>query len=303
MNSTKCRICGCEEVATVCNSTRDIKDINVLKCLSCGTVFLDSFKHINDKFYEESGMRSPNTQESFSTSYKSLAEWRRSSYDDDLRRFSKLESLIKNADILDFGAGAAGFLAMSKNIAKSAVGVELDTAVNAWCKNKGIDCYQHISKIPHEKKFDIITAFHVIEHLKDPVSFLKLISKYLKPGGRIFLEFPNANDALVSLYDSKEFAKFTYWSCHLMLFTNKSIKKIIETAGLNCVNISQVQRYPLSNHMFWLAKGKPGGHDAWKFLNCDVINLEYEKKLAEKEACDTIFVEISRSIKIEKDLC
>ena len=178
---------------------------------------------------------------------------------------------------------------------KSVTGIELDEATNILCKNENINCYTHISNIPNNKKFDVITAFHVIEHLKDPVAFLKLISQYLKKDGRIFLEFPNANDALVSLYNSKEFAKFTYWSCHLMLFTNKSIKKIVQKAGLNCVNISQVQRYPLSNHMFWLAKGCPGGHEIWEFLNGDMINSEYAKKLAEKGMCDTIFVEISRS--------
>ena len=294
--SHKCHICSCEETITVCSSTRDISEINVLKCTSCGTVFLDSFEHIDDTFYEKSGMRLSTANQSFSAAYESLSEWRESSRDDDLRRFSKLKGFIKNADVLDFGTGAAGFLSMSKKNARSVAGIELDAAVNAWCKNEKIDCYTHISDVPSGSKFDVITAFHVIEHLKDPVRFLKTLSQYLKPGGRIFLEFPNANDVLISLYDSQEFAKFTYWSCHLMLFTNESIRRVIEAAGLDCINISQVQRYPLSNHMFWLAKGQPGGHNAWAFLDGDMINSEYEKKLAEKGMCDTIFVEISGGV-------
>ena len=54
--------------------------------------------------------------------------------------------------------------------------------------------------------------FHVIEHLKDPVNLLKKASHFLKDDSKIFLEIPNADDVLLSLYKSKDFSKFTYTS-------------------------------------------------------------------------------------------
>ena len=52
----KCIICGGEEYIKIHHGTRDIEDIDVLKCKKCGIVMLSSFQQIYDGFYENSGM-------------------------------------------------------------------------------------------------------------------------------------------------------------------------------------------------------------------------------------------------------
>jgi 2-polyprenyl-3-methyl-5-hydroxy-6-metoxy-1,4-benzoquinol methylase len=48
-------------------------------------------------------------------------------------------------------------------------------------------------------KYDVSTAFHVIEHLADPVSILSMLSALLQPSGKLIVEVPSANDALLTL--------------------------------------------------------------------------------------------------------
>jgi len=90
--------------------------------------------------------------------------------DDDKRRYIKFKRLFKNKDILDFGCGDGGFLKKIKN-AKSYNGVELNLFnVNFIKKNiKKINIKENIEKF--DKKFDVITVFHVLEYINDPIVY------------------------------------------------------------------------------------------------------------------------------------
>lgn len=53
--------------------------------------------------------------------------------------------------------------------------------------------------------------------------------------------------------------------------------------------IKHIQRYPLSNHLYWLSKGKPAGHVKWgNFLDSEELSKAYENQLASLQATDTI---------------
>ena len=137
-------------------------------------------------------------------------------------------------------------------------------------------------------KFDVITAFHVLEHLENPLTYLAEMKKHLVPSGMLLLEVPNADDALLKLYQSSAFADFTYWHCHVYLYTNATLAELAKQAGFKVVFIEQVQRYPLANHLHWLAKGKPGGHHVWTYLQDDALDKAYGDKLAGLGMADTI---------------
>lgn len=57
------------------------------------------------------------------------------------------------------------------------------------------------------------------------------------------------------------------------------------------VYVGQVQRYPLSNTLYWLAKERPGGHKVWEHLTDNMIDELYGMKLAEMGIADTIWAE------------
>jgi hypothetical protein len=98
---------------------------------------------------------------------------------------------------------------------------------------------------------------------------------------------------LLTLYDSNEFANFTYWSQHLFLFNQFTFTELVKKSGLKLNWVKQIQRYGLSNHLYWLSKGLPGGHIKWTFLNSDLIDEIYSQQLASVGKCDTIMISVS----------
>ena len=104
-----------------------------------------------------------------------------------------------------------------------------------------------------DNEVDVITMFHVFEHLSDPKVWLRKIAKHIKTNGILFIEVPNANDDLLALYKCQAFSDFTYWSAHLYLYTKESLTKLIVEEGSFIIGLDdQEQGYPIANHLYWL---------------------------------------------------
>lgn len=258
---------------------RDKPDIRVLECNSCGLVALEATSHIGEGFYENSKMHGSDP--------KSIPDWLKEVESDDMRRFEMLKSLMPNKRILDFGCGAGGFLLFAKTLARDVVGIKLESRIREYWANQ-------LKIVPSaddiEGVYDLITAFHVLEHLPDPRATLKNLSRLLGTGqsSRMVIEVPNANDALLTLFDCDAFQRFTYWSNHLYLFSSSTLELLARQAGLKVVAIQHYQRYPLSNHLHWLGKGKAGGHQKWSFLDTPHVKESYANALASIGKSDTL---------------
>lgn len=279
-----CYLCGGEKTGKRSGKVRDNPRLEIIECLSCGLVFLSSFDHIHEGFYQEACMHDEPL---------SIATWLAETSTDDQRRFLFLKDLIKNKSVLDFGCGAGGFLMRARDAAFRVAGVELEARLKVHFRKEGLEVFDDISKVPGT--FEAITVFHVLEHMKDPIDVLRRLSRKLRRDGSIIVEVPSADDALLRLYQNRSFSNFTYWSCHLFLFTKTTLTSIAEKSGLRVDYIKQVQRYPLSNHLYWLVKGKPRGHKVWSFLDSKVLNKSYEAQLAALNLCDTIIASFSKA--------
>jgi cyclopropane fatty-acyl-phospholipid synthase-like methyltransferase len=191
--------------------------------------------------------------------------------------------------LLDFGCGAAGFLRLARTLAADVTGIELETRVRDYWAGK-------IKILPDVEAaggmYDLATAFHVIEHLPDPRAMLASLAGSLKPNGRMIVEVPSADDALLTLYDCDRFQRFTYWSQHLFLFNASTLEILARQAGLRVVAVQFYQRYPLSNHLHWLSRGKPGGHERWTFLDTIELTSAYANSLAALGKTDTLIAHL-----------
>ena len=134
----------------------------------------------------------------------------------------------------------------------------------------------------------MITAFHVVEHLSDPIVILKTLAAKLVNNGRLIVEVPSSECALLTLYDSSAYQHSTYWSQHLFLFNAETLGQLAKKSGLRIVSIQQHQRYPLSNHLHWLSQGKSAGHQKWAFLDSPELKAAYANALASVAKCDTL---------------
>lgn len=280
---SKCRLCESSDIVLEKHGTRDREDVDVLKCETCGLIFLSKF--ITDEvYYQKSQMRK---QIDFDV-------WREKTFDDDMRRFEKYKEQMKGKKILDFGCGNGGFLQMAKKNGecKKAEGLDLDLEAVECLRKEGIMCYKNMTELS-EETYDIIFLFHVIEHLLEPENCLCELGKHLSEGGVIVLETPNADDALLSIYHCKKFADFTYWSPHIYLYNEHTLETVIKKAGFDIKCIIQEQRYPLANHLRWMSRGLPrGGVEEYQELNDEELNIAYAKVLSKLKACDTLICEI-----------
>mgnify|MGYP005997733797 CR=1 FL=1 len=266
------------------NRTRDHK-INVFKDLKSKIIFLDKFI-TNERYYsskKEALTKSKNTKK---IKENITIESERIKIDD-CRRASQFKSILKNKSILDFGCGYGGFLMNLKNY-KSLNGVELTKNCIDYIrrKNKKINITNNINEL--NQKFDVITMFHVLEHIPYQVDILKNLKSKLNKKGKIIIEVPHAEDFLLLQDELDEFKDFTFWSEHLILHTVKSLKKIILKAGFKKVKIQYYQRYDLANHLGWFIKRKPGGQLFYKEYFDEQINKLYFKKLEKLGQTDTL---------------
>lgn len=276
-----CYLCGQSNFLVRDGAVRDNELLEIRECNNCRLVYLSSDSHIQEGHYEASGMHGE--------APPSMEAWLRATKPDDHRRFRMLKPLLLNRTLLDFGCGAGGFLNLAKTVASEVAGVELEKRVTEYW---GTHLEVHSGLDNLDKKFEIVTAFHVVEHLNDPREVLRQLGHCLAHGGRLIVEVPNADDALLTLYQSNEFQRFTYWSQHLFLFNIQTLQMLVQQAGLRLLAVEQIQRYHLSNHLYWLSRGKPGGHKLWGFLDSTELHAAYTAALAAVGKCDTLVAHI-----------
>ncbi|HHT9112396.1 MAG TPA: class I SAM-dependent methyltransferase [Candidatus Wunengus sp. YC65] len=278
-----CYLCNRTDFSFRKGIVRDDPSLRILECNGCGLVSLSSSQHIQTGLYEDSGMHGDDVP--------SIESWLRETEQDDQRRFEMLKPFLINRKVLDFGCGAAGFVSKSKSLATEVAGIEPERRVREYWGDV-LAIYDSLENVG--TGYDLITAFHVIEHLQDPRTMLRELRERLNDGGRLVIEVPSSEDALLTLYDSDAFQRFTYWSRHLFLFNVETLRNLARQAGLNVLSIQQFQRYPLSNHLHWLSRGRSGGHRHWSFLDTPALTEAYAAALGVAGKCDTLIAYLGK---------
>lgn len=261
--------------------TRDSKSIRVFRDARSRVIFIDDF------FLGKETL----SNESRDLPQKPLDEigWNFEDILDTDRRLKSYQAQIANKSLLDFGCEAGSFLKRARNIAKSVSGVELNRECVNHLNSIGIRSYYEISQV--DESPDIVTMFHCLEHLPDPLQTLIEIHRSLPSEGKghIIVEVPHARDFLIEHLASKSFINFTLWSQHLILHTRESLSLLLTAAGFKNIVIEGVQRYGLSNHMHWLSRKMPGGHKTpLAIIDTPSLTQAYADSLSRLDANDTI---------------
>jgi len=259
--------------------TRDREDVTVYRDQLSGVIYIDGF-YGGDEVYQEGDYRQSNEALIGKRDYEVTV--------DASRRVEAYRPFVTGKHIVEFGCGDGAFLHSVCNEAQSCCGVELQadyvTALNA----AGILCHTSLSALP-DSSMDSVLSFHVLEHLPEPAPILRELYRVLKPGGVMVAEVPHAGDVLLNQLNCDEFKEFTLWSQHLVLHTRDSLKRLLAASGFAEIVIEGVQRYPLSNHLGWLSRGRPGGHKSTlAAIDTSDLRQSYEAALNRIDATDTL---------------
>ena len=105
-------------------------------------------------------------------------------------------------NILDVGAGTGEFLKVCKNNSWNVFGTEPDNDARNAAAKKGIVLEEDVSKFSNQK-FEIITLWHVLEHVENLPEFISNLNNMLSDFGRLIIAVPNFRSEDAKYY--KEF--------------------------------------------------------------------------------------------------
>jgi 2-polyprenyl-3-methyl-5-hydroxy-6-metoxy-1,4-benzoquinol methylase len=287
MMRIECPISG--ERAEKCNwitrdgSVRDCPSTGVIECKNCQIVTHSS--DLSQGVNYENG-----TMHDWATGYGDSLPGPATDIARRVASIKDLEKKYKFKSILDFGCGNGGMINALSTFYRTS-GIEPDLRARGLANQSGSKVYESAElALADGVLVDVITLFHVVEHFYDPTKELVRIHNLLKPGGLVIIETPNSCDALLTTYGNSAFQNFTYWSHHPMLHSHKSLQTMVERNKFTILENIGTQRYDLSNHLYWLAKGLPGGHEVWSgMLSGDAIE-SYARSLEVNKTCDTLWL-------------
>lgn len=217
-----CRLCGRPGGRVV--STRDA--FAAVRCQDCDFVTLHS--GIDEARLAET------YQEYLPTEPRAVARWRAEQQPVIRRAVRKIGALVAGGRLLDLGCGFGFFLAEMRQAGFDVEGLEVSEVGCRYARETlGLPVHRGLLE-DHDlpsASFDVITAFYVIEHVKDPRAFLQRIHSLLRPGGLVFLRWPHTTPLAVVLDRFRVQHDLYHRPWHLSDFSPRSMHRVLAEAG------------------------------------------------------------------------
>jgi len=260
VTNIKCRVCQSNEIEYMFKSfnTHGRKIVNqdevfeLCRCNNCGLVFLNNMK-IDDAYYEkyyttDYYLDEKNIKGVLSNIIRIISVFSVK------RKIKIIDKSLGDRDekisILDVGCGSGDFLLKLDSKKFEKFGCEISKEGYEICVKKGLDVFNRDLEGLNlgEKKFDVITLWHVLEHIGNPVPIFNKINCILKDDGVLVIQTPNT-EGLGFKIGGK------YWfhldsPRHLALYNEKCFKKLCEESGFKLISTrNEFYDYPLD--LFW----------------------------------------------------
>jgi len=220
-----CNLCSHNRFRVI---ERNESPFQVLRCRYCGLVFVHPHPksgalkgHYGKSYYSEWINQQKN---------KRTRMWE--------SRLNKLQKLRPRGKLLDVGCGEGLFLRLAQDngcyaskFASKALGTKI------YCGQLHQACFA-------DNSFDVVTMWHVLEHVENPKSYLTEVHRVLKPHGLLILAVPNVNDLLMKLAyriikrRSLKLFSINNKEVHLYHFSPKTLRSYFDKTGFDCLRLS-----------------------------------------------------------------
>jgi SAM-dependent methyltransferase len=264
---------------------RYASEAEVRRCADCGLVFLLPRPTVSELagYYAEP----------YRAEYNELPVPERYQVDlDEARvRVRRLLPLLgPDACLIEIGSGSGAFLDSVRPYVGEVTGVEPDAASRNWIAGRlGLPVVDQIADLSRlGKTCNLMVLFHVLEHVPYPVEFLRSLGQFLQKGGRMVVELPNVDDALVTVYAVAAYQSFYYQKAHLCYFSKDTLARALKLADFSGA-IEYIQRYDLSNHFRWMLTGRPGGQGYYSHILSPSLCAAYAEALIDSGHADTLW--------------
>lgn len=216
--SVKCNLCV--HADTEWYLTKDA--IDIIRCRHCGLIFTekmqqheDLLKHYSDEYFEPYlKTEAIHLKKRFS------------------KRIEEIKGLVFPGRLLDIGCGAGFFLQLAAQTGYTVKGVEISPYAVDYARNKlGLPVFMGELEAADltPESFDIVTLWHILEHVRDPKAFLGQVNRLLKVNGLLAVEVPNIGSSAARVAG-------TNWELmapkeHFYYFDSTTLQQYLEEAG------------------------------------------------------------------------
>jgi 2-polyprenyl-3-methyl-5-hydroxy-6-metoxy-1,4-benzoquinol methylase len=233
-----CPVCGSQKFDPFI-SGKDFfltgESFSIVKCRDCGFRFTNPRPKAEDlgKYYESSEYisHSDSRKGLFASVYQVVRKYTLS------RKLSLISRYQPKGKILDIGCATGQFLNHMVENGWKATGIEPDEKTRSRAISEyGLEVFpEEQLNILDKSSFDVITMWHVLEHVSDLNNRMEQLRTILKPQGTLIIAVPNCDS-----YDAKKYGEF--WAGydlprHLYHFTKSDVKLLLEKHGFTIVNI------------------------------------------------------------------
>lgn len=198
----------------------------MVRCLQCGFIYQ------NPRPSEEERLDS--YQRYLPRRVKEIEAWGRMMASVFKKGADLIERTIPQGRLVDVGTGYGFFPALMQSRGWEVMGLEASvTGARYGRKRWGL----RILSQPWEKtslqegEFDVVTAFYVIEHLPDPLAFLREVHRILRPGGMILVRYPHTTPIKDLLFLMRIKNHLYHLPFHLCDFSPTSMRRALAQAG------------------------------------------------------------------------
>jgi SAM-dependent methyltransferase len=222
-----------------------------VSCSDCGLVYQSprlAFEHIGAYYDDEYIAHRKKTQWGILTP---LYDWAMGKHDrDKLALVRRYQTLDAGSRVLDIGCGAGTFLArLEAETGAASCGVDFkDLSGLPWMERLEFRQGTLDQQDFGDRRFDLITLWHFLEHDYTPLETLKHARELLAPGGRMVIEVPRLDSLSFRLF--RERWPGLQAPQHTMLFDARTLPGMMEKAGLRVCHHLPYGAFPAYFYLF-----------------------------------------------------
>ena len=228
-----CPVCNASETRLFleCKDYTVSKEtFKIVQCESCGFKFTNprpEESRLGEYYKSDEYISHSNTNKGFiNSAYQNVRKYTL------LKKLQIISKFYKTGNLLDIGCGTGEFLKTFKDAKWNTLGIEpSDFARKMAVENYGLDVREEAAiKELSVGSFDVITMWHVLEHVPHLNERIEDLKRLLKPGGMIVVAVPNCSSLDAKIYGA-------YWAAydvprHLYHFTPKEIDALCRKHNL-----------------------------------------------------------------------
>ncbi len=154
-------------------------------------------------------------------------------------RLARVRRVLPAGRWLDVGCSTGAFLAAATVAGMTVEGIELSASAAAAARARGFAVREgRVEDVQPAGPFAAVTAFDVVEHLLDPVGFVRRVAGWLADDGALAVTVPDAASPTARLLGRAWF----YYAPpdHVHYFTSATLRRLLESAGFRDVRVEPI---------------------------------------------------------------